>query len=236
MKKIFILFLLISSFLVGCERNNIFPMNNNPEIVVKKWTGLVVKWISDADITDKKYKRKREVDPYGVEYESATVTGYLYEYLYKDLGIKITTPANYEPYFSTLTQEPLFKRYYNIIYNAKDPDIDADFIAVYVKDPKVSLQEEVMKKHLPEWCDSVASMILWKLEANRPSMVWFQAVFTENSDHNNDTCKMDKQFPNRRMPVEFVMDPKHPEKYYKIGMSDWCAPGPCSIFGNIEFF
>lgn len=66
------------------------------------------------------------------------------------MGIKITTPPLYEPYFSKLTQEPLFKRYYNIIYNAKDPDIDTDFIAVYTKDPKVSLQEEIMKNHLPE--------------------------------------------------------------------------------------
>jgi hypothetical protein len=38
------------------------------------------------------------------------------------------------------------------------------------------------------------------------------------------------------MPVIFVMDPKHPERYYKLWVSDWCAPGPCTLFGNIEFF
>ena len=45
----------------------------------------------------------------------------------------------------------------------------------------------------------------------------------------------DLEFPENTLSIAFVMDPQHPEKYYKFSYGD-CAPGPCSVFDSIEFF
>lgn len=49
-------------------------------------------------------------------------------------------------------------------------------------------------------------------------------------------CHPDKKYPNSDLPIFFVQSKYHKDRYYKISMWDACAPGPCSIFGTIEFF
>ena len=50
------------------------------------------------------------------------------------------------------------------------------------------------------------------------------------------SCIFDKQYPKNKRLVQFYMNPKHPEKYYKVSFGTDCAPGPCTIFGRVEFF
>lgn len=238
MKKLILLSLLCLFFLAGCKNNflsiskseikpsqifeNILTPDTwiypNPEISIHIWTWYDINHIYDIDA----YSR-----------------WYIYTYTYKDLWIKITTPANYEPFFSEKTDTPIFKRYKNIVYNAHLwNNIWGDYIWFFTKNSNISFENEIQKNHLPTWC-TIATGIFDTNNAFFPSMIWFTVVYIQTMDYNaywDNTCHPDKEFPQSDGPIAFVMDPKYPEKYYKMAITDWCAPGPCSIFWNIEFF
>lgn len=61
-------------------------------------------------------------------------------------------------------------------------------------------------------------------------------IFGISRPYDPDTtlCSYDNQYPNRNSIV-FVQSLYHKERYYKVSFGDACAPGPCSIFGKIEF-
>jgi hypothetical protein len=46
-------------------------------------------------------------------------------------------------------------------------------------------------------------------------MIGFHVIYIDSIDYATE-CKTDKEFPEHEMPVIFVMDPKHPERYYKL--------------------
>ncbi len=175
-------------------------------------------------------------------YKVANITWYLYSYIYDDLGIKITTPPNYEPYFSNKTNTPIIKRIDNILYPASAESWDGsilEYLAIFSKDTKTSLEQEIINKHFPSWC----TLVTWTIPNNETtppfsSMQWWKIVYIASQDWNlaSNWEIFDKEFPENMLSISFVMDPKRPNKYYKIATSDGCAPGPCTIFGNIEFF
>lgn len=202
-----------------------------PKIMISQWT-----WTILAEFGS---KIKNEVSRTATEEDKqngrkwSIVSWYLYTYTYKDLWIKITSSVLYEPYFSQKTDWIIFKRYKNIIYNARWP-VWGDHIAVFTKNPQTALVQEIEKNHLGTWC-KIETGVFDKQTAHYGSMIGFVFAYIQNKDRQT-TCTYDIQFPQREMPLVFVMNPKKPNKYYKIATSDGCAPGPCSIFGNIEFF
>lgn len=234
MKKLILLLFFWLFFLAGCENNsasitksetnpsqifeNILIQNTwiylNPEINIKVWT-----WYDIENI-------------YNIDFCS---TWYIYTYTYKDLWVIVTSSANYEPYFSEKTETPIFKRYKNIIYNTHLwNNIWGDYIWVFTKNSNISFENQIQKNHLPTWC-KISTWILDKQTTQFDSMIGFEVIYFEDSTQWT-RCTIDKEFPQREMPIMFVMNPKKPNIYYKLWTQDWCAPGPCSIFGDIEFF
>jgi hypothetical protein len=63
----------------------------------------------------------------------------------------------------------------------------------------------------------------------------FLSIALSDTSHETNNCIQDKEFPKNTSNIIFLMDPKKPNIYYKISFSSDCAPGPCSIFGEIEF-
>lgn len=207
-----------------------------PIITTSIWTGLLVKWLNGDDTPGKTYERIKNISEYNEEYYTTIVTGYLYTYTYQDLWIKITTPPLYEPYFSTKTDSPIFTRYKNIIYNTQSSIIWWDYMEVFFKNPETSFEDEIRKKHLSLECDILTGTLDYT-DGLFASMQWFLVIYITALDGNlaSNWEIFDKQFPENTFSIAFVMDPSHPEKYYKFSYGD-CAPGPCSVFDSIEFF
>lgn len=255
MKHLIFLSLFWFLFLAGCgntlKTTNPVPQKNvsfetalptdtwsypNPGITIHIGTGLLVKWLNGDDTPEKKYKWTKFKDPYdGQEYLQTIITWYLYTYTYEDLWIKLTTSALYDPYFFNKTHERIYGRYQNMIYHTRWGNTwRGDYIAVFEKHPQTSLAQEIETHHLGAGC-KIETGIFDEKTTYYESMIGFDVVYIEDKDWQT-TCTYDTQFPQRKMPLVFVMHPKNPNKYYKIATSDWCAPGPCSIFGKIEFF
>lgn len=236
MKKIIFLSLSVLwlTFLTGCEsKPKLVSLtsegNIQPEIVIQAATWTILAESNNGIVTGEYW--------YYIDKESwrkfSYINGYKYYYIYKDLWIKIETSRGYDDYSYQRYTWNILNRDQNIIYNAKWP-IRWDYIEVFDKNPNVSLEQEVINKHLVVWCKT-STWIFDKETTYYDSMIGFDVVYLDSVDLEKN-CQTDKQFPEHEMPVVFVMNPKHPEHYYKLWMSDWCAPWPCSIFGDIEFF
>ena len=149
-----------------------------------------------------------------------TIIGYFYLnnkktdiYTYENLWIKITThkPTNQ------------LKKRKNLIYNKNNT---SDYIEVFFKDSEKDFEEEI-QKHISSWCNIKTRTE----EIGHPissQTKWFQVIAT-NLD-GDENCNTESEFP-----ISFYMDQNKPDKYYKFSYKD-CAPGPCSIFKDIEFF
>jgi len=123
----------------------------------------------------------------------------------------------------------------NIIYPTTEWDqIWQDYIEIFNKNSQTSLTDEILFHHLWKWC-TISTGIFDPNTTYYDSMIGFHVVYIKNKDEQT-SCVHDTEFSKRELPIVFVMDPKYPEKYYKLAISDWCAPWPCSIFGTIEFF
>jgi len=254
MKKLIFIFMIGLVFFSGCK-NNIQNTNliieetwsfetilvpdtwtyPNPKISISIWT-----WILLAEFWS---KVQNEISYTATEEDKqnwrkwSVVSWYVYTYIYKDLWLKITTSPMYEPYFYEKPDWLILKRNNNIIYLSWTPSSIADYIEVFYKNPKISLEDEIKNNHLPKWC-IIETGIFDTTNAYYPSMNGFNVVYIESKDRNlvwDEECSPDKQFPQNDLIISFVMDSKKPNKYYKFSKGD-CAPGPCSIFGKIEFF
>lgn len=217
------------------------------KVVVRIGMGVVVAWLN-AD-PNASYKRV-EAEENWIKYMKATITWYLYTHTYQDLWIKITTPPLYEPYFFEKTNKPILIRNGNVVYlpSSKDWTITYHYLEVFFKDPSLSLKDAIEKEHLWTWC------IAYNLKENWYDFAkdsWFKEHKWKWVDTNNFfsitwpgwslgsdiACRPDKQFSANLWPsILFVQSKYHKDRYYKVSMPDGCAPGPCSIFGNIEFF
>lgn len=255
MKKTILLSLLLL-FLAGCKQNNsnisiqqpiIEPsklfesflpkdsdINKQPQITIFEG-----KWVILAEINS---EVKNEISYTSTEEEKqnwrkeSVVSWYIYTYIYEDLWIKITTSPLYPPYFFEKENWLILNKNGNIIYLSWTPNDSPDYMEVFYKDPQISFEDEIKTNHLPKWC-TIQTGVINKTNWLLSSMKWFNVIYITSEDWNlsSNWEVFDKQFPLNRLNISFFMDPKHPNKYYKLSYGD-CAPGPCSIFGNIEFF
>ncbi len=145
------------------------------------------------------------------------------EYTYKKLWIKIFTHKN--------TNQ--LEKNKNLIYNKSDKN---DYIEVFYKEPSQDLQTEIKETHLSSWCKTNKRMEEeWHPISQQTK--WFEVITISTIDGNfagDETCELDKEFPENNNPISFYMNPNNPSKYYKF--SYWeCAPWPCSIIKDIQF-
>lgn len=220
---------------------NTYP---SAKVVIKEWKGRIVQEMNWEDTEDKRYKRVNKTWPDG-PYKEATITGYVYEYRYEDLWFKITTPAMYEPIFSTLTDN-VFYRHQNMVYDTWANVEWGEYIKMFKKDANQTLKEVVEKNHLGKWCEVYSD---YKEDNHFMDDPYFKNKFLGidfttyieitgpgGSLWSDIECNPDKEFNKNRNIIVFFESKYHKDRYYKLSFGDACAPGPCSIFGNIEIF
>ena len=207
---------------------------HTPLITIKSATGIVMTEFSGKAINEISYTANEEDKKNW--WKRSTVSWYIYTYTYEDLWLRITTSALYSPYFYEKSEWLILKRNGNIIYLSGTTNVVPDYIEVFYKNSQTSFEEEIKKNHLSTWC-AIQTGIFDKNSAFYPSMIGFEYILIASADGNlaPNWKIFDKQFPENILNISFVMDPKKPNKYYKFSHGD-CAPGPCTIFGNIEFF
>jgi len=207
----------------------------DPRIVITMWTWRLVRWLNGDDTPERKYAWTKVIDKYDGEFFETIVTWYLYTYIYKDLWIKITTPPLYEPYFSQRADWGIFKRNGNIIYLSWDSDRRFEYIQKFTKDPSISFYDNIQKDQTPDGCK--IDIFTWYDYSFLPKKnETVSVMFSDTSTTENTYTQQDLDFSNNNNSIIFLYTPKNPSVYYKVSMWDWCAPGPCSIFGKIEFF
>ena len=167
------------------------------------------------------------------------VEWWYYEYTNPSLWVKITTPdwenGNRNNIFHEKSETPLFLLSWNAIYSLEfvrqSDDIEfADFIKWYKKNPKDSLEELLNTTYWDTWCN------LRKYNIDQNLWIHFEWAW----DYYYEFVKDDGNIYNDCIPEEWdhfpmvFIESKNWERFYKIGIWDWCAPWPCSIFWKIE--
>jgi hypothetical protein len=203
-----------------------------PQIIVWEATGRIVEWVNNK--SEGEYKRVTKSENWENRQE-AIVTGYVYTYTYNDLWIKIITPQLYEPYFYKIPQSPIFQRHGNMIYLSWSSDGGFEYIQKLTKDPAISFYDQIKNKHTPSGCK--IDLLTWYAYTffHKPNNL-ISAMFSDKSLTGNTCIQKDTDFPKNEQLIVFLYNPKNPTVYYKISLGNACAPGPCTIFGNIEFF
>lgn len=229
MKKIFLI-LFCALILTWCTSNS---SNPQPAISAPHITVNIITWRVLVDTPDTilpgEYWFVIDKETW---FKFSYITGYSYSYTYPDLWYTITTSWWYGTSSYILFTWSLLTRSGTLVYNTQLP-IWADYLQTFTKNPTTTLAEEIYQHHFSKTC-LLSTWILNETTAYFPSMSGFDIVYLEDiwSSH----CVSDLEFSERIMPVIFIMNPKKPHMYYKVALNNWCAPGPCSIFGDISFF
>ena len=169
------------------------------------------------------------------------VEWWYYEYTNPSLWVKITTPdwenGNWNTIFLEKRETPLFLLSWNSIYSLEyvrdNEDLKhAEYIKWYKKDSLMSLEELLDKTYSSSWCN------LRKYDINQSLGTHFKWAweyyyeFVSNDGNVYNDCAWE-DWENWGWPIIFI-ESKDWEKFYKVSIWDWCAPGPCSIFWKIE--
>ena len=162
-------------------------------------------------------------------YWSAYITWYIYTSVYPDLWLRITTPAWYDTFY-VKSESPIFIREWNRISHW------AEFIEVFEKSENESL-ENIIKKQLKNWCSISEDTIQYedqtKITSSNPKTQIYEILDNWDSYVSNN-CFDDILDDTR--PIIWFFESPDKTKYYKLAFTDWCAPWPCSMFGEIELF
>ena len=162
-------------------------------------------------------------------YWSAYITWYIYTSVYPDLWLRITTPAWYDTFY-VKSESPIFIREWNRISHW------AEFIEVFEKSENESL-ENIIKKQLKNWCSISEDIISYedqtKIASSNPKTQIYSILDNWDSYVSNN-C-FDDILDDTRPLIWFFESPDK-TKYYKLEFTDGCAPGPCSMFDEVEVF
>ena len=162
-------------------------------------------------------------------YWSAYITWYIYTSVYPDLWLRITTPAWYDTFY-VKSESPIFIREWNRISHW------AEFIEVFEKSENEAL-ENIIKKQLKNWCSISEDIIQYedqtKITSSNPKTQIYEILDNWDSYVSNN-CFDDILDDTR--PIIWFFESPDKTKYYKLAFTDWCAPGPCSMFGEVELF
>lgn len=162
-------------------------------------------------------------------YWSAYITWYIYTSVYPDLWLRITTPAWYDTFY-VKSESPIFIREWNRISHW------AEFIEVFEKSENESL-ENIINKQLKNWCSISEDIIQYedqtKITSSNPKTQIYEIL--DNWDPYVSNNCFDDILDDTR-PIIWFFESPDKTKYYKLVFTDWCAPGPCSMFEDVEVF
>lgn len=181
-------------------------------------------WFPNDTITVSCYPK----DYYWPEY----ITWYIYTTTYSDLWLKISTPwaawiFDMMDIFLNKSEVPVFARLWNKI------SFKEEYIEVHEKSESESLKDIIEKEYInPDAKDCYVFEYNYydqiKVIAPYP---WTIIYGITNRWLEREECITGWE----KSMVRFFESPDK-TKYYKWDFGDWCAPGPCSMFGTIELF
>lgn len=170
-----------------------------------------------------------------LNYWEVIVTWYIYTSVYPDLWIRITTPKWYNSFYEK-SEIPIFVRDWNKISYSND----AEYIKVYEKSEDESLLDIINSKHLNTNCSAHKRMyedlgnkiVYWALD---------EAIYDIHYEDEQwrifyEECVADDEATEPDYRIVRYFESPDKTKYYKMVFTDWCAPWPCSIFGEVELF
>ena len=163
-------------------------------------------------------------------YWSAYITWYIYTSVYPDLWLRITTPAWYDTFY-VKSESPIFVRNWDKISHGQE------YIRVYEKSANESLFD-VVEKSLNKGC--FAQPIEFENEwQNKVYGNIYNNMIYEVVDKDWNIwwdCIADNESKEQDYTLVRYFESLDKTKYYKMVFTDWCAPGPCSIFDDVEIF
>lgn len=172
----------------------------------------------------------RSVVCHETSYGEKVVTGYVYSQFFPELWIKITTPAGGEALLKN-KEKPV------VLLNGKKIVYGDEYLQVYEKKPTESLTSIIAAKHLNNWCKAFEfPYFLQERIAEPEPQTMIYEIIDESGMIPGECIPDDEDTPGKNWynPVRYFEHPNK-DKYYKLVFTDGCAPGPCSMFGTIEF-
>lgn len=166
-----------------------------------------------------------------VNYGDTIITWYIYTSTHPDLWLRITSPKWYDTFY-VKSETPIFVRDWNkITYNN-----DLEYIRVYEKSADESVFE-LIENSLNKWCFTQPYEYEWqnKVYGNINNNMIYNIV---DKDWNiwSDSCIADNEATEQNYMIVRYFESLDKTKYYKLVFTDWCAPGPCSMFDEVEVF
>lgn len=162
----------------------------------------------------------------------------IYEYIYSDLWIRITTPKCWDALRKYDKSDGIFFRSWSTIFSVEkwlSPRTD-EYLTVYIKDSNQSLEEVIKERHLNPWCE----LSLWKpIPFSNVEWIWY-FVLSQKGYYSSDeptSCYSDDEDDNIErwvLNIWYFEPANDKSRYYKLRFWDACAPWPCTIFGKIE--
>ena len=163
-------------------------------------------------------------------YGDTIITWYIYTSVQPDLWLRITSPKWYDTFY-VKSETPIFVRNWDKISHGQE------YIRVYEKSANESLFD-VVEKSLNKGCfaQPIEFENEWqnKVYGNIYNNMIYQIV---DKDWNIWwDCIADNESSEQDYKIVRYFESLDKTKYYKMVFTDWCAPGPCSIFDDVEIF
>lgn len=163
-------------------------------------------------------------------YWETYITWYIYTSVQPDLWLRITSPKWYDTFY-VKSETPIFVRDWNKISHGQE------YIRVYEKSANESLFD-IVEKSLNKGC--FAQPIEFENEwQNKVYGNIYNNMIYEVVDKDWNIwwdCIADNESKEQDYTLVRYFESLDRTKYYKLVFTDGCAPGPCSMFGEVEVF
>ena len=211
------------------------------EIIENVIEDRIANWFSDMETCmhnlDQYQPERMPWDPqtivtvwcWPVNYGDTIITWYIYTSTHPDLWLRITSPKWYDSFY-VKSETPVFVRNWNKISHG------GEYIEAFSKSENESLFD-IIESKLNNWCFAQPYEFEWqnKVYWNINNNMIYNIV---DKDWNiwSDTCIADNEATEQNYTIVRYFESLDKTKYYKLVFTDWCAPGPCSMFDEIEIF
>lgn len=216
--------------------HEVFPYADIMEEKVKNWFCNIESCMQTLDQYPPEWmpgdpQTQITVSCWPMYYWETIITWYIYTSVQPDLWLRITSPKWYDTFY-VKSETPIFVRDWNKISHGQE------YIKVYEKSANESLFD-VVEKSLNKGCfaQPIEFENEWqnKVYGNINNNMIYNIVDKEWNIWS-DTCIADNEATEQNYTIVRYFESLDKTKYYKLVFTDWCAPGPCSMFDEVEIF
>ena len=213
--------------------HEVFPYADIMEEKVKNWFCSIESCMQTLDQYPPEWmpwdpQTQITVSCWPMYYWETYITWYIYTFVQPDLGLRITSPKWYDTFY-VKSETPIFVRDWNKISHGQE------YIRAYEKSANESLFD-VVEKSLNKGCFAQPREYEWqnKVYGNIYNNMIYEVV---DKDWNIWwDCIADNESKEQDYTLVRYFESLDRTKYYKLVFTDGCAPGPCSMFGEVEVF